>query len=158
MKLTLLEKIYFKSCITDLLESERVQEMRQYIQHGSTTTYSHCMTVAYYSYWLCLRLRLKVDISSVIRGALLHDFYLYDWHCPDNSHRLHGFCHPSKSLANARLYFELTPLEEDIIEKHMWPLTVTKLPKYKEAFVVCFMDKVCSTAETIHLNTRKHSF
>lgn len=35
-----------------------VQQMRQYIQHGSVTTYEHCRNVVLVSYWLNRRLHL----------------------------------------------------------------------------------------------------
>lgn len=150
MRLTLSEKREFYKIIEDYIASDYVQEMKQYIQHGKCTTFHHCISVAYFSYWLCLRLSIPCDIKSVTRGAFLHDFYLYDWHIPDDSHRLHGFYHPGKALKNANKYFFLNPIEQDIIEKHMWPLTITKLPKYRESVIVCLVDKVCSLIETIN--------
>jgi len=155
MKLNSSESIDFYSYIEDFLSSEYVQEMKQYIQHGNTTTYRHCMTVSYYSYWLSLRLPFQFNVSSVARGAMLHDFYLYDWHNPDPSHRLHGFYHARTSLVNARKHFQLNPEEEDIIEKHMWPLTITKLPKCRESVLVCLVDKICSLVEILGINTSK---
>jgi len=155
MKLNFSENIDFYKCIEDFLASEYVQEMKQYIQHGNTTTYSHCMTVAYYSYCLCLRLPFKYDVRSVARGAMLHDFYLYDWHYPDPSHRLHGFYHAKASLVNARKHFQLNSKEADIIEKHMWPLTITHLPKCRESVVVCLVDKICSLAESLGINNNR---
>ena len=66
-----------------------VQRMREYIQHGSVTTYQHCKNVALVSFWLNRRLRLHADETSLAVGALLHDFYLYDWH---NKGTFHGLC------------------------------------------------------------------
>lgn len=151
MKLKAFEKEIFDSYINDLELSESVLQMIRYIQHGRITTYAHCKSVAYYSYWLCIHLHLKLDTRSVSRGALLHDFYLYDWHEPDISHRLHGFYHPEKALKNARKHFKLNLIEADIIAKHMWPLTITKLPKYRETFIVCMVDKLCSLAEILKI-------
>ena len=54
-----------------------VQRMREYIQHGSVTTYQHCKNVALVSFWLNRRLHLHADETSLAVGALLHDFYLY---------------------------------------------------------------------------------
>ena len=52
--------------------------------------------------------------------------------------------------------FCLNVIEKDIIEKHMWPLTI-RLPKYKESFIVSFVDKYCSTAEIFNLRDRNNS-
>ena len=74
-----------------------VQRMREYIQHGSVTTYQHCKNVALVSFWLNRRLRLHADETSLAVGAFLHDFYLYDWHKRSTFHGLrrlfemHGF-------------------------------------------------------------------
>jgi uncharacterized protein len=151
MRLSENEIINFKNHIYEFLQLEQVHDMKKYIQHGKTTTFTHCMVVAYYSYCITLRLPMALDTKSVARGAFLHDFYLYDWHIPDKSHKLHGFVHPGFALKNAKKYFMLNSLEEDIIEKHMWPLTIYKYPKNKEALIVCLVDKFCSLAETLYI-------
>lgn len=153
MKLSYSEEKEFIRILRKLLENEKVYEMTDYIQHGNTSTFTHCLIVAYYSYLLALRLNSKCDIQSLVRGAMLHDFYLYDWHIPDQSHKLHGFFHPKLALKNARKYFTLNSIERDIIEKHMWPLTLSKMPIYREAFLVCFVDKFVSLAETLYITT-----
>lgn len=143
-------KIFIRE-IRKLHEKEQLFLMNQYIQHGNTSTLAHCLIVAWYSYSLSLRLPLTFDTVSIIRGATLHDFFLYDWHIPDKSHRLHGFRHPKAALINARKYYKLNKVEEDIIEKHMWPLTMTKAPLCKEALLVCLIDKYCSLRETLYI-------
>ena len=123
--------------------------MRRYIQHGSVTTYDHCMSVARASFWLNRRLHLGADEASLVRGAFLHDFYLYDWHEKDRSHRLHGFTHPATALRNAQARYPLDWREQDIIRSHMWPLTMRQLPRCREAVVVSLADKGCSLRETL---------
>ena len=151
MGLSVNERKEFIRIIRELLATDQVYEMRNYIQHGNTSTFTHCLVVAYYSYLLSLRLPIHYDVTSIVRGAMLHDFYLYDWHVPDKGHRLHGFVHAGFSLKNARNYFKLNPIEEDIIAKHMWPLTFNKVPVYKEALLVSIIDKFCSLAETLYI-------
>ena len=151
MKLSTNASMEFYQLIREFRTNAQIQEMKNYIQHGNTNTYVHCMVVAYYSYCLALLLPIKFDIKSTVRGAVLHDFYLYDWHIPDKSHKLHGYVHPGFALANARKYFTLNPIEENIIEQHMWPLTLRKIPRCREALLVCLVDKYCSLAETLYL-------
>lgn len=151
MRLSDTETNHFINYVREFLLHEQVNEMKNYIQHGNTTTFTHCMVVAYYSYWITLRLPMRMDTKSVTRGALLHDFYLYDWHIPHKSHKLHGFVHPRFALINARKYFVLNSIEEDIIDKHMWPLTILKYPTSKESLIVCLVDKFCSAAETLYI-------
>jgi len=152
MKLTEKDMSFFCMVVYELLKHEKFNEMKKFIQHGRTTTFNHCISVAYCSYWLTKKLRFRLDLKSLIRGALLHDFYFYDWHIPDKSHRLHGFVHPVFALRNSRKYFKLNKIEEDIIEKHMWPLTITRVPRFKEAMLVCMIDKYCSLAETFYIS------
>ena len=93
-------------------------------------------------------LGIRCDERALVRGALLHDYYLYDWHdhnaAPD---AWHGFTHPRHALRNAEADFpDLTPLERDIIAHHMFPL-VPSPPRHVEALVVSLVDKACSTVE-----------
>lgn len=52
------------------------------------------------------------------------------------------------ALANAQKYFDITPVEADIIEKHMFPMNIA-LPKYKETVVIIMVDKICGAWEVI---------
>ena len=56
-------------------------------------------------------------MRSLVRGALLHDYFLYDWHIPDESHKWHGVTHAGDALKNARRDFELNEIEQDMISK-----------------------------------------
>ena len=64
----------------DIIESESFQIEKQHIQHGTTTTYAHSLCVTYMSVWMALKSKKEVNMRSVVRGALLHDYFLYDWH------------------------------------------------------------------------------
>ena len=147
------ERENFNYLLQDLLHHEEVLKMKSFIQHGTMTTYEHAVNVAWTSYRISRRLRLKVDERSLLRGALLHDFYLYDWHVRDEGRkRFHGFHHHRTAHENAMKHFRLNPIEEDIILKHMWPLTV-KFPRYRESLVVTLADKICSIMDTLGLDT-----
>lgn len=140
----------FTDTLKELLKYKQLQDMQQYVQHGDTSTFEHCLMVAYCSYRIAKALPGDFNYKSIIRGAMLHDFYLYDWHIPHHSHRLHGFSHARCALDNASKLLPLSKTETDIIEHHMWPLTLRKYPRSKEAFLVCMVDKYCSLAETFH--------
>lgn len=135
-----------------LLSSSRLWLSDAAMQHGDTTVLLHCIAVAYFSLLLAKKLRLHCDNKSLVRGALLHDYFLYDWHESDKSHRLHGFHHASWALTNARNDLELTKTEEDIISHHMFPLTPVP-PRSPEAALVCLVDKGCGIYETFGRNT-----
>lgn len=137
----------------DILDSNNFKKTKEHIQHGSMTVNKHCIDVAKYSLELNKKLGTKCNQRDLIRGALLHDYFLYDWHSKDftNRGRLHGFYHPGIALKNAAKEYELTNREKDIIKKHMWPLTVVP-PLCREAWIVTAADKYCSLLETFHLH------
>jgi len=147
MKLTFAKSNYFQNCLQEVSNSDRALQMQQYVQHGNTSTYAHCQRVAIFSYRISQFLNLKVDNKSLIRGAFLHDYYLYDWHVKNFDHRLHGFNHPNVALKNAQEDFYLNDIEKNIIYSHMWPLTFRRLPRCTEALLVCIADKLCSLGE-----------
>ncbi len=119
------------------------------MQHGTKTVHSHCVDVAAMSLRINRKLRLNCQEKDLVRGALLHDYFLYDWHEKDHS-RWHGFYHPGIALRNADKEYDLSPREKDIIIKHMWPMTI-KVPRCREAWVVTTADKYCSLLETLRI-------
>lgn len=96
-----------------------------------------------------------VDRKALVKGALLHDYFLYDWHEKNKNHRLHGFYHPRHALRNAMQDYNISDKEADIILKHMFPLTIIP-PNNREAWIVCMADKICATYETAG-NFRLHA-
>lgn len=142
-----------RSAAQDILQSQNFNSTKKFIQHGNMTVNSHSMNVARYSIVLSEKLRIPCKRDEMIRGALLHDYFLYDWH--DKNHvqpyKLHGFFHPGTALTNASKEYALTPRERDIIKKHMWPLTVVP-PMCREAWIVSTADKWCSLMETFRLH------
>lgn len=129
------------------LGDERLMKMKKYVQHGDVSTYDHAVLVAFYSCMLACRLRLKYDERALIRGALLHDYYLYDWHEKEAWHKWHGFRHPRFAMENAQRDFHLSEKEIEIIRKHMWPLTIIP-PRCKEAWIVNGTDTWISLIES----------
>ena len=122
----------------EILEHDHMAIERVCYQHGVVTTFAHSIRVACLSVWLADRLHLwnRVDLRSLIRAALLHDYFLYDWHDWDNgTHRLHGFAHGETAMRNAIRDFKLNQIERDSIEHHMFPLTPYP-SKYIEGYLV----------------------
>ena len=128
---------------------ERTQKMKQFIQHGKITTYEHAESVTKLSYWINKRLHLNADEHVLTVGAFLHDYYLYDWHETDDGNGLHGFSHSRTARRNAVKHFGVCKKTQAVIETHMWPLTFTKVPRSREAWIVCLADKWVSTRETL---------
>lgn len=150
------EDLVFKSYLEEVLKKKKYLKTNRYIQHGNTTILQHSIAVAYYSFRLAKILKLNIHEKELIRGALLHDYFLYDWHSKYKKSRdlgMHGRIHPTIALFNARKDFDVNKLEADIIIKHMFPLTFYP-PKYKESVIVCVVDKVLSVYETFS----KHAY
>lgn len=135
---------------SEILSSAGIQKESLFIQHGTTSVLAHSFNVACISLLIAYFLRLRINERALVRGALLHDYFLYDWHKTKTTGLPHGFTHPKTALLNAKRDFSIDPVEEDIIERHMFPLTVVP-PKYKESAVVCLADKICAVTETFNL-------
>jgi len=136
----------YRGCVSDLVSNDKVRMMKQFKHHYHITCFQHCVNVSLYSYLICRDLGL--DYISAARGGLLHDLFLYDWRTTKLHNGKHAFVHSRIALDNANKIFLLNEIEQDIIEKHMWPLTI-KPPRYREAFIVCFVDKYCACKEIL---------
>ena len=137
----------FSEVMNELHTRSRFALTKYFIQHGDVSVYDHCIFVAYMSCRIANKLNLKVDKRSLIRGALLHDYFLYDWHDKNKPVKLHGFRHPKIAFKNASEDFALNKKERDIILHHMFPLNPVP-PTSKEAWIICLADKICATRET----------
>ena len=147
MQLSVTERERLYAILEKYDRNPKVQQMREFIQHGDVTTYQHCKNVVLVSCWLNHRLHLGADETSLAVGAFLHDFYLYDWHKKGTFHgirrlfEMHGFSHPGCACVNAEQVFHITKKEQSIIASHMWPLTFRHVPSCREAIIVS-----CSSA------------
>ncbi|MBQ8508829.1 MAG: phosphohydrolase [Clostridia bacterium] len=149
----------FLDLVAQTISGSRIAEEAAFTQHGNTSCLTHSLAVAYFSYRIARRYPwLGFNLCELVRGALLHDYFLYDWHTtpPPSFYRgllrLHGFSHPYTAFSNAQFDFELSDREKDIITKHMFPLTFF-LPLYRESWLVSAVDKFCSTYEVFSRNT-----
>ncbi|HAG70386.1 MAG TPA: HD family phosphohydrolase [Lachnospiraceae bacterium] len=143
----------FCELIGELRDHKDYVRLKDYIQHGNISTYTHCLRVAKRSFDLARKLGIRINEKEMLKGAMLHDYFLYDWH--DHGDKLHGYHHPHIALKNARRDFGLTEREQNIIQSHMWPLTITHLPRCREAVIVCIADKICSIEETFKKDLRR---
>lgn len=140
---------FFNDCLKNICEETNLLMLDNFIQHGNTTCLWHSIAVAYYAYCFSQFFNIKCDEKSLIYGALLHDYFLYDWHIHDKFHRFHGFKHPKTALNNALKHYSLNKREIDIIKNHMFPLTLVP-PHHRESILVNLSDKICSSLETFN--------
>lgn len=148
VRLSSVDEQLFLCILKEVCRHSRMMCSTAFIQHGTTSVFRHSVAVAYVSFWLALKMKADIDTSALIRGALLHDYFLYDWHEKDESHKWHGFFHAGKALENAMEDFDLNEVEQNMIRRHMFPLNPIP-PKYKEAWILCLADKICSGGETV---------
>lgn len=136
----------FYEYIKDLVHHPYVLKMKKYPHHCETSCYQHCLNVAYFNYRICKFFNL--DARSAARAGMLHDLFLYDWrgHRKETGDPVHAMTHPHTALRNARRYFKLNPLEEEMIVKHMFPVTLIP-PTHWETWIITLTDKYCGTCE-----------
>jgi uncharacterized protein len=132
----------------DIVNTDIFCQSKKYIQHGAVSVYEHSIEVAK----ICVKFSLfwpVRDPKALVRAALLHDFFLYDWH--DERKLSHGFTHPVVAAENARTYFNISEKEYSLIRTHMWPFTLLHPPCYKEGWILCLSDKIASIKETLYI-------
>ena len=143
----------FAEICKPLIEHDEFIKMKG-IKHHNESVFEHVVDVAYRSYKIASRFDL--DVQSTIRGALLHDFYLYKFNKRMRMRLLldsfiHAVNHPKIALENSKKYFIVNKKESNIILSHMFPI---RIPKYREAWVVSFVDKYLAVYE-YYLNFKK---
>lgn len=133
----------FMSYVGHLISHPRFQRLEAITQHHHSTRLEHSINVAFTSYKMAKR--LGWDAKSTARGALLHDFFYYDWR-ETKFNKSHAWVHPRIAVKNARKLINLNKKEEDIILKHMWGATIAP-PRYKEGYIVTMVDKYWAVKE-----------
>ena len=83
----------FRTLASEWRKDPYICIMKSFIQHGTITTYDHCLNVAAMAFWINRRWHLKADERVLVTGAILHDFFLYDWHGRDQ-----GASHKAEAL------------------------------------------------------------
>lgn len=150
----------FKQIVGPVALHSKIKQMKRYRHHYDTSCYSHCFRVAYCCYVVAKKLNL--DYVTLTRAAMMHDFFLYDWrqgarHEVKGFFNKHAFVHGKIAYRKANKIFGISKKERDIIENHMWPVTL-KLPKYKETYVISLVDKYCATVESINCIKRRKKY
>lgn len=131
----------FVALCSNIIYNEKFLKLKEYRHHKKITVYEHSLKVAYYSF---LAMRKKYDVDKdILSAALLHDYYLYDWHDRKKYPRkgLHGYMHALVSAKNAKRDFDISDKTYSIISKHMFPLNLTKFPTSRGDWLVGFEDK-----------------
>ena len=137
--------------VGDLLKHPKVQEMKTYNHHGKIDTHFHTVYVSYNVFKISKKLR-PAEYRDITRAALLHDFYLYDWHITKHEEK-HAWYHPKQAVVNAEKYIgPLTKMQREMILYHMWPLA--KTPRSVGGFILTFCDKHCADMDLAGLSKK----
>lgn len=132
----------YNDIVSDILNNREFKKIEGF-KHHSTNRLDHSKRVSYYSYRICKR--FGFDYVSAARGGLLHDFFINTYKNCNKGELLVN--HPMISLYNANKHFVLNDIEKDIIKSHMFPINIKIIPKYKESFVITFVDKISCVYE-----------
>lgn len=138
----------YLNIVDDILEHKEFIKTKDITHHG-LNRYDHSVRVSYYSYKIAKM--LKLDYEEVARGGLLHDFFLVDNEAFSINEKLNTLVsHPKYAEAYASKFFKLSEKERDMILTHMFPVCLTRLPKYAESWVVNTVDNVVSVFEALY--------
>ena len=142
-----MSKIKAIEILKELHKDVPLETMENFDHHNKVTTYQHSLYVVSYSVKLSKYFN-NIDIDSLVKGAMLHDFFGYDWkEFKKKKLGNHAKIHPLVSVERASKYIKLDNKTKNIIEAHMWPKNILVYPKSKEAWIVCLADKVCAIRE-----------
>lgn len=137
----------FHAAMQKITREPAIQVLKSIPQHKGNTTFRHCVYVAQMAFRIALRMHWQIDAASLVRGAFLHDYYLYDTETMPYSDYQHAILHPKLALEKASKLFNLNEKEKNLILSHMWPIPFSPLPRCKEAWLVCLADKICAFRE-----------
>ena len=143
----------FLSYARPILKNKNFIRLKEFNHHGNISCYKHVITVAYIAYKK--NINKNIDINSLIKVCLLHDYYLYDWHIKGSHKGLHGYNHPKISANNANKDFGLNKREIYAIKSHMWPLTLFHIPTSKIGWILCIADKKATNYDYFKKQNKK---
>lgn len=136
-----------KEHASDILAHPTFRNLVRNKQHHNSNTYAHLLHVCVLAIKFARAWRWKVDAKVLVRSALLHDYYLYEWHDKPNRKKRHARRHGVYAADNAERDFGTGPEERKAIVNHMWPINPFRPPQTKEGWLVLFADKAASFRE-----------
>ena len=146
--LTKEEKEKLERLYQSLAKDEKILRLKDIQMHRGSNCYIHSFKVAKVAVHRVMNHK-GYNLENVILGAILHDYYLYDWRVDHSKKKKHGRRHPLIAEENAKRDFNISPEVSEIIKCHMWPLTPHLFPKSKEAKLINYVDDVVATREAL---------
>ena len=102
-----------KRKLKTLLKDEEYLSMEKFIQHGTTNCILHSIAVTHYSLMFASKLHIKVNYNSLVRGALLHDYFLYDFGKKNSMQEINYDLRINVREAAGMNNFETSPISEE---------------------------------------------
>jgi len=150
MKITGEQKEKLEAIYQSFLHDEKILRMKEISMHRGSNCYEHSFKVAKYAMKIALRGNKKdLNLEAILIGAILHDYYLYDWRKDRSKLKKHSKNHPMIASENASRDFDVSPEVKKIIESHMWPFNFKHFPNTKEARIVDIADNNVAMCEAL---------
>ena len=150
MKITQEQKDKLESIYQSFLNNEKILKMKEIPMHRGSNCYEHAFKVVKRAiHHVEISTKKDINLEVVLIGAILHDYYLYDWRVDKSKRRKHAHDHELIAAENASRDFAISPEVKIVIETHMWPLNFKKYPKTREAKIVSINDKIVALCESL---------
>ena len=155
MKITEEEKSSLENLYQTFLNDEKILRMKDISMHRGSNCYEHSFKVAKKAIRKSIKSAKKnLNLEVVLIGAILHDYYLYDWRQDRSRLKGHANNHPGIAIENAIRDFDISEEVKAVIKSHMWPINIRTFPNTKEARIVSLADKAVTIGES--LSTKKY--
>lgn len=155
MKISDQQKEKLETIYQTFLHDEKILKMKEIQMHRGSNCYEHSFKVAKLAMKRALRSQRKnIDLETLLIGAILHDYYLYDWRKDRSKLKGHAKKHEMIASENASRDYDVSPAIKKVIETHMWPFNFKNFPNTVEARIVNNADTYIAFIEA--LTSRKH--
>lgn len=150
----LLDDDEYLKIVAPIMNNSEFKKRKKWKHHENVSLYEHLVIVSYMSYKICKKKGWNYRDAAI--GGLLHDFYYEPWQDNINKKekffKQHGFVHARKAMYNAYKTFPkfMNKRVANIIQRHMFPLNIIP-PRYKEGWVVTYVDKKVSLDVVINI-------
>lgn len=148
MEISLERKQELEDIYQSFLHDEKILKMKEISMHRGSNCYIHSFKVAKLAIKRALRHK-KGDLYVILVGAILHDYYLYDWRVERDKMKKHMSSHPYTAAKNAARDFNIPPKIMKVIQSHMWPVNIDEFPETKEARIISNADKAIYIKEIV---------
>lgn len=143
----------------EILQTDLFQEAAKTDHHYGYNIANHeihvCL-IALFIVALLSAIGIHFHVREMVRGIMCHDLGLVGrYNGKFHSGPDCAFRHPVESEKEAeKICTDLTPIETDVITKHMFPLSKTGIPSCRETWIVTIADKICAVTEGLHISRK----